>query len=150
MDGGVTVHVVNSEPSLQSLLGLLRAEWATHKYLRVTVKTGKARSMNQNDIAHVWFEQLARELKDHDALGWKCYCKLHHGVPILRAEDADFREMYDGALKGLRYEQKLMVMRSLPVTSLMTKAQLSAFLEAVQKDFFDNHGVTLEFPEGEQ
>ena len=40
---------------------------------------------------------------------------------------------------------KLKVMRLLPVTSLMTKAQLSKYLEAVQADF-GSRGVVLAFP----
>ena len=66
-------------------------------------------------------------------------------MPILRAEDSEFRETYDSAIKGLTYEQKLRVMRILPVTSLMTKPQLSKYLEEVQKDF-DKRNVRLEFP----
>jgi hypothetical protein len=66
-------------------------------------------------------------------------------VPLLRAEDDQFREAYDAAIKGLSYEQKLKVMRILPVTSLMTKPQLSKYLEAMQEDFL-RRSVRLEFP----
>ena len=88
---------------------------------------------------------MAREDRQDDELGHKCYCKLHHGIPILRAEDAEFREFYDGALKGLAYEHKLQAMKYLPVTSLMTKDQLSKYLEAVQRDYA-TRGVYLQFP----
>jgi len=138
--------IVNSEVALQSAIGELRESFRVHRFLRVTVRTGKARSLDQNAISHAWYQQVARELREDDELGWKAYCKLHHGVPILRAEDADFREFYDGALKGLTYEQKLGAMKYLPVTSLMTKPQLSKYLEAVQADF-RGKGVWLEFPE---
>lgn len=84
-----------------------------------------------------------------EALGWKCYCKLHHGVPILRAEDDEFREAYDGAIKGLTYEQKLLVMRVFPVTSRMTTKQLTKYAEAVRDDFA-SRGVHLDFPQGGQ
>jgi hypothetical protein len=138
--------VVNSDTSLQTAIGVLRETYASSRFVRMSLRTGKARSLNQNDISHVWYEQLARELREDDALGWKCYCKLHHGVPILRTENADFREAYDSAIKGLGYEQKLKVMRLLPVTSLMTKTQLTAYLEAVRDDFY-KRGVLLLFPE---
>jgi hypothetical protein len=140
----MTEIAVYSEPTLAQALGEIREAYRTHGRCKVKITTGK-RSLNQNDLSHAWYEQLAVELRDDDALGWKCYCKLHHGVPILRAEDAEFRETYDGAIKGLDYEQKLRVMRILPVTSLMTKAQLSAYLEAVQDDF-SKRNVRLEFP----
>lgn len=137
--------IINSEIALQSAIGELRDTWAKHKYVRMTLKARK-RSLDQNGISHVWYEQMAREDRQYDALGHKCYCKLHHGVPILRAEDADFRAFYDGAIKGLSYGQKLSAMKYLPVTSLMTVEQLSKYLEAVQDDY-GRRGVLLEFPE---
>jgi hypothetical protein len=142
----MTALVINSDNSLQSVIGELREMYRQHRYVKVSAKAGKARSLDQNAISHAWYEQLARELREDDALGWKCYCKLHHGVPILRAEDEEFREAYDATIKGMTYEQKLKVMRMLPVTSLMTKPQLSKYLEAMQADFH-RRGVRLEFPE---
>lgn len=138
--------VINSEPALQTFIGDVRELWKAHKFLRVNVKTGKDRSLDQNAISHAWYEQVARELREDDALGVKRYCKLHHGVPILRAEDEDFRAMYDAAFKRLSYEQKLKAMDYLPVTSIMTTAQLSRYLEEVQEDFA-RRGVRLEFPQ---
>jgi hypothetical protein len=110
-----------------------------------TCGRAQKRSIPQNNHSHTWYEQMAKELPEDDALGWKCYCKLHHGVPILRAENEQFREAYDGTIKGMTYEQKLEVMKILPVTSLMTKPQLSKYLEVVQADFL-RRGVRLEFP----
>ena len=142
----MTTHVINSDTSLQSFIGEVREMYLQHRYIKATTKTGKARSIDQNSISHAWYEQLARELREDDALGWKCYCKLHHGVPIHRAEDEDFREAYDATIKGMTYEQKLIAMRMLPVTSLMTKVQLSKYLEAMQDDFLRKN-VRLEFPD---
>ena len=142
----MTTLIVNSDVSLQSTIGDLREAYKAHRFLRVIVRTGKARSLDQNAISHAWYEQLERECREDDRLGWKGYCKLHHGVPILRAEDAEFRAFYDGGLKGLTYEQKRDAMKFIPVTSLMTKPQLSKYLEAVQADFRER-GVWLEFPE---
>ena len=142
----MTTMTINSDMSLQTVLGELRDMYRKHKYLKLNVKEGKARSLDQNAISHAWYEQLARELKQEDALGWKCYSKLHHGVPILRAEDEEFRAFYDTSIKGMDYEKKLAAMKYLPVTSLMTKPQLSKYLEAMQQDFA-RMGVQLEFPE---
>ena len=89
---------------------------------------------------------MAREDKQEDELGHRCYCKLHHGVPILRAESPEFREFYDTAMRGLPYEQKREFMKFVPVTSLMTKEQLSKYLEAVQADYA-TRGIRLEFPQ---
>lgn len=143
----MTAIIVNSDLSLQSALGLIRELYEAHKYVKINTKTGTARSLDQNAISHAWYGQLGRELREYTALEWKCYCKLHHGVPIMRFYDESFRTAYDSAIKGLSYEQKLKVMRILPVTSLMTKAQLSEYLEQVQVDFRNNHKVFLEFPQ---
>jgi hypothetical protein len=141
--------IINSEPSMQAVFGELRELFHRHKYLKLSVKAGAARSLDQNAISHAWYKQLARELREDDALGWKSYCKLHHGVPILRSEDEEFKAFYDASIKGMSYERKLGAMKFLPVTSLMTKPQLSAYLEAVQADFMWR-GVRLEFPETEK
>ena len=142
----MTDYIINSEVALQSFIGDVRESFRKERFVKASLKSGKKRSLSQNDISHAWYEQLAREMREDDAEGWKSYCKLHHGVPILRTEDEDFRATYDKAIRPLSYEQKLAVMKILPVTSLMTKAQLSRYLEAVQADFRAK-GVWLEFPQ---
>lgn len=138
--------IINSSESLQNAIGELRETWSRNKYVRMILRA-KKRSLDQNDIAHVWYEQVARELREDDALGVKRYCKLHHGVPLLRAEDSEFRAFYDAAIKGLSYEQKLEAMKYVPVTSRMTVDQGSRYLVSVQADFRENRGVILVFPE---
>jgi hypothetical protein len=141
----MSTHLVHSDQSLQTFLGDIRAMYSQHHYLKINVRIGKDRSMDQNAISHVFYEQLSRELREDDANGWKRFSKLHFGVPILRAEDEQFRTFYDGALKSLSYEQKLKAMEYVPVTSIMTKPQLSRYLETMQEHFLQ-HGVRLEFP----
>lgn len=137
---------VNSPLSLHRALSLIGDEYEEHKFLRVQIKTGQDRSLSQNAISHVWYGQVARELREQTAEEVRCECKLRFGVPILRAEDEDFREMYDAAIKHhLSYEQKLKAMQYLPVTSLMTKKQLSRYLQDVQAEYA-GRGVRLEFP----
>lgn len=137
---------VNSEPSLSRAIGELREAYKADRFLTLTVKRGKPRSLSQNDISHAWYEQLATELRERDALGFKCEAKLLCGVPILRAEDADFRAFYDASLKWRAYEEKVEAMKFVPVTSLMTTKQLTAYLEAMQSTYA-KRGVVLAFPE---
>lgn len=144
----MTALVINSAESLQRAIGDIREMWNEAKFLRLNIKKGKDRSLDQNAISHAWYEQIARELREDDALGWKSFCKLHLGVPILRAEDEEFRTTYDAVIKGLMYEQKLLAMKSWPVTSIMVKSQLSKYLEAMQAEFL-KRGVVLAFPESE-
>lgn len=126
---------VNSQPGLSAAIGELRALWDEHKFLRVSIRTGRDRSAELNDLSHVWYEQVHRETREDDPLGVKCYCKLHHGVPILRAESGDFRSIYDAGIKCLSYEQKLLAMRFIPVTSEMTVKQMVRYLDEVRDDF---------------
>lgn len=141
----MSAFLINSDESLQRHIGDLRGMYAQHHFIRGSMKTGKDRSLDQNAISHAWYEQIARELREDDALGWKSYCKLHLAVPILRAEDEEFRESYDLVIKPLTYEKKLIAMKCWPVTSIMTKPQLSKYLEAMRDDFHAK-GVLLEFP----
>lgn len=136
-------QIVYSDMTLAQALGMVRDEY--HRHGKIRVKADCKRSIEQNSLSHAWYAQIAAQLPQDDASGWKAHCKLHHGVPILRTEDEDFRAMYDSAIKGLTYEQKLAVMAYLPVTSLMNKDQLSRYLDAVQREFAQQN-VFLEFP----
>jgi len=142
----MTEIIVNSETALQSCIGELRELFKTRKYFSLKPKFGKGRSGDQNAISHAWYAQVARELREDDERGVKRFCKLHFGVPILRAEDDEFREAYDGTIRGaLSYPQKLVAMDMLPVTSRMTTIQLSKYMQDVQ-DHYAKHGVALVFP----
>lgn len=75
--------IINSDNSLQGAIGILRELYVKHRYVNLAVKTGKARSLDQNALLHEWIAQIAREIRDEDALGHKCFIKLTMGVPIL-------------------------------------------------------------------
>ena len=135
--------IANSQESLQRALGDIREEWARHKYLRIDVKAGRSRTIDQNSLTHAWYEQLSRELREDDARGWKRYCKLTHGVPILLAEDADFRNALGSSFTAMSYEQRLQAMDFVPVTSIMTRNQLGRYADSVSAEFA-KRGVFLE------
>lgn len=138
-------HVLNSEIALQTFIGDLREMWHARRYIEVTVKHGKQRSVEQNAVMHGWFGQVSRELREDDERGVKRFCKLHFGVPILRAEDDDFREAYDRVVRPLPYADKLVAMDILPVTSSMTTIQLDKCMTDIQ-DHFRKVGVDLKYP----
>ena len=60
-------HTINSEVGLQSFIGSLRELWHARRYLEITIKEGKGRSVEQNAVMHGWFGQVARELREDDA-----------------------------------------------------------------------------------
>lgn len=137
--------IVNSEPALHKLLGDLREQFRQHKYLKVKASTGKKRTLDQNAILHAWYTQMALEDRQHSLQEHIRYCKWTHGVPILCAADPDYRDLCRTLLGPLTYEARLIAMDHFPVTRVMTKAQESAYLEAIQKDY-GSRGVKLEFP----
>lgn len=95
-------------------------------------QTEPKRSLPQNAILHKWCNQVDKQLglKVGDT---KRYCKLHFGVPILRAEDDEFRRLYDKViLNGLTYEEKIEAMDILPVTRRMKKKQMGRLLDSMQ------------------
>ena len=140
--------IINSETSLQRAIGELREQFRARKYLTVSLMHGKKRSLDQNAISHAWYHQVANELREDTPLGVKSFCKLHMGIPILRAESDDFREKYDRVVKPMSYPDKLELMEWFPVTSLMTTPQLSQYLEKVQDHYRGR--VALEFPEDDR
>lgn len=137
--------IVNSDTSLQTAIGELREQYRAHRFVQVKIVAGKKRSVEQNAVLHGWFGQVSRELREDDERGVKRFCKLHFGVPILRAEDIEFREAYDAVVRPLTYANKLVAMDILPVTSAMTTKQLDKCMTDIQ-DHFAALGVALEYP----
>lgn len=140
--------IVNSETSLQHAIGELREQYRAHRFVQVKIVAGKSRSVEQNAVLHGWFGQVARELREDDERGVKRFCKLHFGVPILRAEDPEFRDAYDRVVRPLPYESKLVAMDILPVTSVMTTTQLDKCMTDIQDHYANpkHGGVILKYP----
>lgn len=139
----VTIDVFN-DATLSEAIGELRAAYAKHRRCKVSIHAGK-RSLDHNAVSHIWYAQIATELREDTPEGVHCECKLRFGVPILRAEDDDFRAFYDLAIKNaLTYEQKLEAMRFVPVTRLMTPAQMKRYTDDMQAAYAGR--VQLEYP----
>lgn len=135
-----------SDSQLSNILGEVRQAFKANGFVEVDIRSGKRRSDDQNALSHSWYEQIARELREQSAHEVKRECKLLFGVPILRAEEPDFKAQYDALVKDrFSYEEKLALMDWMPVTSLMTTDQLSRYLEAMQA-WYGKRGVILEFP----
>lgn len=117
--------------------------------MEVVIRPHKSkRSADQNRLMWLWLSE-AEQHGDQTVEEYRAYCKLHIGVPILRAESEHFREQYDATVKGLDYETKLRLMGEpidFPVTRLMGVQQMSRFLEAMRADLVAR-GVPLTTPE---
>lgn len=136
---------VYSEPRLQQVIGDLRRDFKATGYLRLSWSAEKDRSNKQNGLSHIWYEQVSSELGEHTPAQAKCFCKLHYGVPIMRRDDEDFKQLYDATIKPMPYETKLKAIGLIPVTSLMNVSQLSEYLTEMKEAYAGR--VDLQFPD---
>ena len=118
--------------------------------LPVTVEwqQGRDRSLDQNRLQFLWAREASEQRGDVTADEVRSEWKLHHGVPILREESSDFREIYDAAIKPLPYPQKLLAMRFIPVTSDMKVPQMIRYLDAIERECA-GQGIRLTNPDPE-
>lgn len=135
-----------SESSLQKMLGDLREEWRRNKWLKVTARVGKTRSIPQNAIQHVWYTQMSIEDRSMSLQEHIRFCKYTYGLPILCADEPEYRARCRRILGPLDYEVRLELMDDWPVTRLFTKEQEGRYLAAIQEAYRRDRGVHLEFP----
>lgn len=116
--------------------------------LPVTVEwvLGRDRTRDQNALQWLWASEAATQLGDRTADEMQREWKLCHGVPILREDSAEFRDVYDRLIKPLPYEKKIEAMRFIEVTSLMKVRQMVRYLDAVQRESLEA-GLKLTDPD---
>ena len=73
--------IINSEQSLAAYKLFLDAQFKKHKYLRLTVKTGRQRSQTQNAALHLFCSQLADALNDA-GFDFRAFIKEGYPVPF--------------------------------------------------------------------
>ena len=135
---------INSDSSLAEFTARVRELYDEHKHITFSEpKLGKERTLSANALSHVWYGQADKQLGQQIGTA-RNFCKLHFGIPILRAEDAEFMAMYDQAIRHNPYELKLKIMAYWPVTSLMSRDQMARYLTAVQVHYADNEQIVLE------
>lgn len=109
----------------------------------VTIKPwSRHRTNDQNSFINTMYRDIAKQLDGEGIVDVRRRCKLHYGVPILRANDEKFRGIYDKVVRPHIYEDKILIMDFLPVTSLMNTAQASEYIETVIREYA-GHGVSL-------
>ena len=107
---------------------------------------GRDRSRDQNALQWLWATEAAHQFGDRTPSDVQAEWKLHHGVPILRADSAEFRAFYDKALKPLPYPLKIQAMEYVPVTSEMKVRQMVRYLDTIQRECLQN-GLRLTDPD---
>lgn len=109
---------------------------------------GRDRSLEQNRLQFLWAREAAEQRGDMTAEEVRCEWKLRHGVPILREDSMEFRDIYDTAIKPLPYDKKLLAMRFIPVTSEMNVRQMVRYLDTIERECAEQ-GIRLTAPDND-
>lgn len=104
------------------------------------------RSAEQNRLQFKWATEVAQQCGDRSIDEIREDWKLRHGVPILRRDLEQFRDIYDEILKPRSYEEKLKAMKYISVSSIMTVKQMQEYLDAIQREALQQ-GFLLTEPE---
>lgn len=141
---GVRWRLTN-ETTLEQFSAFVRNAWS--KGHHPTVEFLDHRTLDQNSLIYAWYSDIAKARGDMTALNARCMSKYWCGLPILMTESEVFRDRWDRLIRNtFEYEQKLELMEWFPVSSLMSKKQLSQYLERMH-EYWGKNGVQLEWPE---
>ena len=139
---------VNCPSKLSEAITRLTAMYRDKKFVVVSLRPGKDRTLDQNALWFAFYKRIAEMTAIGDAADARRYCKLHIGVQILLNEDEEFQQAWYRVMRHLPYEEKLAMMGEcklfgpdgFPVTSLFNRAQGIAYTDRIV-DHFSAHGV---------
>ena len=106
---------VNSAARLSEAIHKLTQLYRDKKYVVVSMRPGKDRTLDQNALWFAMYERVAQMTNIGDVEDARSYCKLHVGVRILLRDCADYRETWDRLFLHWSYEDKLALMGAHPV-----------------------------------
>lgn len=148
---------VNCASKLSEAITKLTAMYREKKFVVVSLRPGKDRTLDQNALWFAFYKRIAEMTQIGDPADARRYCKLHIGVQILLNEEEDFRAAWYRVMRHLPYEEKLAAMGGsalfgpdgMPVTSLFNRAQGVAYTDRILAEF-SAKGVFFEDLLGEQ
>ena len=106
---------INSASKLSEAISLITRMYREKKYLVLSLREGKDRTLDQNALWFALYERIAQMTYIGDVEDARSYCKLHVGVRILLRDCADYRETWDRLFLHWSYEDKLALMGAHPV-----------------------------------
>jgi len=118
---------------------------------KVTVKfVGEDSTHSQNALIWAIYRDIA-EKTGNGVVETRRFCKLHFGVPILRANCPEFATIYDKVLKPQAYEAKMELMDWLDVTSAkeFNKKMASEYIETIIREYSEK-GILIEQAQAEK
>lgn len=134
---------VNCQAKLSEAITCLTAMYRDKKFVLVSLRPGKDRTLDQNALWFALYQRIAQMTQIGDVEDARRYCKLHFGVQILLNEDEDFRAAWYRTMRHLSYEEKLDLMGGnalfgpdgFPVTRLFNRAQGVAYTDRIAAEF---------------
>lgn len=134
---------VNCQAKLSEAITRLSAMFRDKKFVVVSLRPGKDRTLDQNRLWFAMYKRIAEMTQIGDEADARRYCKLHVGVQILLNEDAGFQAEWYRVMRHLPYETKLAMMGGcklfgpdgFPVTSLFNRAQGVAYTDRIVARF---------------
>jgi hypothetical protein len=134
---------VNSATKLSEAITKLTSMYRDKKFVVVSLRPGKDRTLDQNALWFKFYERISQMTQIGDVEDARRYCKLHIGVPIMRADDEEFRAAWNQVLLDQPYERKLELMGpcplfgpdGFPVTRLFNRAQGIAYTDRIVAEF---------------
>lgn len=134
---------VNGVGKLSEAIAKITAMFREHKFLVVSIRPGKDRTLDQNALWFAMYQRIAQMTEIGDVEDARRYCKLHFGVPIMRKACEDFRHAWGVSFLMLTYETKLELMGpcalfgpdGFPVTRLFDRAQGVAYTDKIAQEF---------------
>ncbi|UVO19576.1 hypothetical protein [Stutzerimonas stutzeri] len=106
---------INSASKLSEAINLITRMYREKKYLVLSLREGKDRTLDQNALWFALYERIAQMTNIGDVEDARSYCKLHVGVRILLRDCADYRETWARLFLHWSYEDKLALMGAHPV-----------------------------------
>ena len=101
---------VNSQAKLSEAITMITRMYRDKKFVVVSMRPGKDRTLDQNALWFAMYERIAKSTEMGDIEDVRRYCKLHLGVPIMRAGCAEFRTGWAESFIHLDYDVKLRLM----------------------------------------
>ena len=134
---------VNCQAKLSEAITCLTAMYRDKKFVVVSLRPGKDRTLDQNALWFALYQRIAQMTQIGDVDDARRYCKLHFGVQILLNEDEDFRAAWYRTMRHLSYEEMLDLMGGnvlfgpdgFPVTRLFNRAQGVAYTDRIAAEF---------------
>ena len=121
--------IVNSHTSLMEAHRQINETYQKDKYVQIKINSGK-RTLDQNALIHVWYAQIDKELGQNDT---EEQFKYQYGLPVLARDEehAEYIGMIRDKLRKLYYEERILFMKYVPVTSLMDTKQLKEYADTM-------------------